>query len=303
MKHVFIINPISGKGHALEFIGEIENYFKINGGDYEIIKTERISHATEIAKEYCKKYQEVTIYSVGGDGTMKEILDGIQENAIMCVIPGGTGNDFYKSIDKRKSEIAQIVKDSIEGSIEYVDYGTLNGTSKFLNICSFGLDADINLYACNEAKKNTNIPNSMVYAYSALKVGLHPSTYHMKGIVDSREIEDEILLFAISNGKFYGGMFMPAPMADIQDGNLDVCYFKNKMTLLRIVHLILKYTKGKHLQEKECEFFNAKRIELSFDRTISYQIDGENGTLDHCVIEVHPKAMRLKVPKGRIINK
>ena len=100
MKHVFIINPISGKGHALEFIWEIENYFKINGGDYEIIKTERISHATEIAKEYCKKYQEVTIYSVGGDGTMKEILDGIQENAIMCVIPGGTGNDFYKSIYK-----------------------------------------------------------------------------------------------------------------------------------------------------------------------------------------------------------
>ena len=34
MKHVFIINPVSGKGHALEFIGEIENYFKINGGDY-----------------------------------------------------------------------------------------------------------------------------------------------------------------------------------------------------------------------------------------------------------------------------
>lgn len=300
MKHVFIVNPISGKGRALLFIEEIKKYFENNGGDYEIVKTEYVHHATELAKKYSET-EDVTIYSVGGDGTMKEVLDGISDKAIMCVIPGGTGNDFYKSIDKRKNEIYQIIKDSVEGEVKYVDYGTINSTSKFLNICSFGLDADINEYAAKEVKGKVNIPNSLVYAYAAFKVGLHPSTYKMECEIDGKKYENDILLLATANGRYYGGMFLPAPNAEIDDGEFKVCYFKNKIKFLRLIYLILKYVKGKHLKEKECVYLAGKKIKMKFDRLVNYQIDGESGSLKECLIEIHHKAMKLKIPKGNMV--
>lgn len=298
MRHVFIVNPISGKGYGLQFIPIIEKYFSDNGGQYEIIQTEYVHHATELANKYSES-DDVTLYAVGGDGTMKEVLDGINEKVILCIIPGGTGNDFYKSIDLKKKSAEQIIKENIEGEIIDADYGILNGKSRFLNICSFGLDADINEYSCEHVKKNTKIPNSLVYAYSAFKVGLHPASYHMNCRIDDKEVSDDVVMFACSNGKFYGGVFCPSPFAQINDGKLNVCYFRDKLKTLRLINLILKYTKGKHLSQPECFHTEATRIELSFDREINYQIDGERGRLQKCTIDICPKAIKLKIPKER----
>ncbi len=302
MKHIFIVNPTSGKGCALQFIPIIRDYFAKNGGDYEIIQTEYVHHATEIAQKYSQN-KNVTLYAVGGDGTMKEVLDGINEKAVLCIIPGGTGNDFYKSIDLRKIDPEQIIADNIEGEIIDVDYGVLNGESRFLNICSFGLDADINVYTGEYVKKETKIPNSLVYAYAAFKVGLHPASYHLTGQIDEQKISDDTVLFACSNGRYYGGIFCPAPFAELYDGKLNVCYFKDKMKTGRLINLILKYTKGKHLEQPECVHRKAVKMNLQFDREINYQIDGENGRLRECVIEIRPQALRLKMPKERRNNK
>ncbi len=298
MKHIFIVNPTSGKGHSLEFVPVIEDYFKKNGGDYQIIKTEYVRHATELANKYCQE-DDVVLYSVGGDGTMKEVLDGIDENVTLCVIPGGTGNDFYKSIDSRKLDKEQLIKDCIEGDVVKVDYGTLNGKSRFLNVCSFGLDADVNDYACNYVKVETNIPNSLVYAYSAFKVGLHPKPFNVEAEIDGKQFKQEVIMVACSNGKYYGGMFMPAPLAEINDGLLNLCFIKNIKKKLRLIKLILKYSKGKHTSEPESINKVAKTMKFKFDRAVNYQIDGENGKLQECTIEIHPQAMKLKMPKER----
>ncbi len=298
MKHIFIVNPTSGKGHSLEFVPIIEDYFKKNKGDYQIVMTEYVHHATELANEYSKQ-QDVVLYSVGGDGTMKEILDGIDEKVILCVIPAGTGNDFYKSIDLRKVDKKQLLADCIEGEVVKVDYGILNGKSKFLNVCSFGLDADVNDYACNYVKVQTKIPNSLVYAYSAIKVGLHPSPFYVEGQIDGIEFKKEIIVLACSNGRYYGGMFMPAPLAELNDGLLNLCLVGKIKRKTRLIKLLWEYSKGKHINEPECLIKEAKTMHFKFDREVNYQIDGENGRLQECYIEIKPQAMKIKMPIER----
>lgn len=301
MKHVFIVNPISGKGKAIKYIPIINQYFADNGGDFEIIVTERPKHAKEIAHRYTKE-DDVILYSVGGDGTSKEILDGLNEGVTLCVVPAGTGNDFYKSIDNRKLSLEEILKGLIEGEVINIDYGIFNGTSKFMNVSSFGIDADINIYACDYVKVKYNLPGSIVYAYSALKVGTKPKSFHTEMTVDGKKITREPVLIAICNGRAYGGCFIPSPQAKLDDGYFDICMFNGPITLPQFFRLIVKYLSGNHLAEKECEFFHGRNIDIKFNKEIALQVDGENTHLDSATIEMVPSGLSLKVPAGRQVR-
>ena len=300
MKHVFIVNPTAGKGNGVEYIPLIDSYFKENPGDYVIEITEREKHATEIASKYHAE-DDVTVYSVGGDGTAKEVLDGLNPGVTLCVVPGGTGNDFYKSVDRTKLPKREILKGLIEGEEIKIDYALMNGTGKFMNICSFGLDADINVYACDYVKKELNIPGNLVYAYSAFKVGLKPKVIQMEMELDGQKIERGIILAGLCNGGYYGGMFHPVTDYRLNDGYLDICVVNGPLKLLRLIHLIAKYSSGRHIGEPEIEIFRARHISLKFDREVYMQIDGENVPVREAEFEVIPQGLTVKVPRKRVV--
>ena len=129
MKHIFIVNPVSGAGRGKKIGENIERVAPEMGLDYEIHYTTRGHEATEIAKRY--KKEKNIIYSVGGDGTLLEVLNGIiGSKNMLAVVPAGSGNDYYRNI-----------KDREELSFP-VDVGKVNDLY-FLNCCSFGIDAEI----------------------------------------------------------------------------------------------------------------------------------------------------------------
>lgn len=296
MKHIFIVNPTSGKGKSLRFVPVIENYFKNSDEEYEIIYTEYPKHATEIAARYTEK-DNVILYGVGGDGTTKEILDGIDLSVRIGVIPGGTGNDFFKSIDTIKRTDEEIVRASIEGEDLDLDFGLLNGKNRFLNIASFGLDAAINVYANNVAKKKkTIIPDKFIYFYSIFKAGLNPERYRFKMTVNGKVYEEETILVAVSNGQFYGGMFNAFPDANLTDGMFDICYIR-PLSLTRLISLIGKYANGTHGKEKECSCFTGTDVYVEFEKEIPIQIDGENLSVKEARIEMNKGKLKYRAPK------
>ena len=103
MKHIFIVNPTAGKGKALNTVKQIEKICKERNIEYEIHYTKASKDATKIARKYfLKKY---IIFSVGGDGTLNEVVNGIIGSKNMLgVIPCGSGNDFYKTLEKIDDE-------------------------------------------------------------------------------------------------------------------------------------------------------------------------------------------------------
>ena len=301
MKHIFIVNPVSGKGKAVKFIPFINEYFMGNSDAYEIIVTEKPKDATSIAHRYTKE-DDVVLYSLGGDGTAKEILDGLNEGVTMCVVPGGTGNDFYKSVDGRRLSDNEILKGLIEGENILIDYGILNGTSRFMNIASFGVDADINVYACDVLKVKYNIPGKLVYAIAALMVGTKPQNIGMDITVDGLEFKRTAVLAAIANGKCYGGTFKPAPDGIFDDGYFDFCIVNGPIPLKRFFQLIVKYAKGAHVGEKEVEMIHAKHIKIKFDHPVNLQIDGENYRMSDADIKIVPHGLSIRVPRSREVK-
>jgi diacylglycerol kinase (ATP) len=147
MKHVFIINPISGKGKTLKVAENIEKVCQKENLDYEINYTNYPGEATKIAKKY--RLSKNIIYSVGGDGTLNEVLNGIVGTKnMLAVIPSGSGNDFYKTLSK------------IDDELPNIDIGKIND-KYFINIVSIGIDAEV---ANNVSlMKKKNIPTSQIY--------------------------------------------------------------------------------------------------------------------------------------------
>jgi YegS/Rv2252/BmrU family lipid kinase len=297
MKHVFILNPVSGKGKANRFTSLIKEYFAAHPDmEYELIMTEYHRHATAIAQKYTAK-DDVCLYACGGDGTANEVLEGLNPGVSIAIIPGGTGNDMYKSIDDRKLTDAQLLAETIEGENHMIDMGIANG-HKFMNIISFGIDADINVYACDYVKVELNIPDNLVYAYSALKVATHPQTIHMNMEVDGEKMERDVIMVAVSNGKWYGSIFKPSPNADLEDGKFDICMF-GKMKFPRLAYLLTKYTKGTHVKAKECETMTGQKIDINFDRVVNLQVDGENLKTEEVHIQIYPRSLSFRMPVNR----
>lgn len=292
MKHVFIVNPISGHQNALELIPSIERYFESNPHEYIIHLTQYPKHATEIASQYHNS-DDVTIYACGGDGTINEVFNGLAPSVPMAVIPVGTGNDFFSMLKIKETKLEDILKATIEGKEVLVDAGQCNDL-RFVEAMSMGFDADVAAYA-NTLSRQKWLPSSMVYWTSVIKNIVSRKTYHMTIDIDGKTINEKLLLIAIMNGRAYGGGFLPTPYSDIQDGYLDICVIENA-ALPKILNALPKYQKGTHLKLDIVRFYKAKNLKIQTNQDVHMQRDGEVSVARNLNISILEKGLKLRVP-------
>ena len=143
MRHVFIVNPVSGKADASgTLVPQIIDAAKKLGADYEILLTEYPGHAVELAAEQAEAGEEVRLYACGGDGTFNEVLRGVRgrANAAVGCIPCGSGNDFVRNFGGREPFLD--LERMMRGPAVNID---LIQTEKGIatTICSAGLDAQV----------------------------------------------------------------------------------------------------------------------------------------------------------------
>lgn len=252
MNHIFIINPKSGKKRGLYIGKTIKSFLENKDVNYKIFYTEEKNQATEITKMYGNPGN--IIYSVGVDGTLNEIVNGlITTDAELSIIPVGSGNDFYKSYK--------------EFSSDSLDVGLVNDRY-FINVASLGLDAEIADYA-NILKEN-KIPNKVVYTLSLIKKYF---------TFDSIEIEvnsfnKKRMLLAICNGSYYGGGFNIAPFAKLDDGLFDV-YEVDSLDKIKTLKLLLKLLKAEHSYDENVIYYRSNGLRVESNIPLICNVDGE----------------------------
>ena len=89
MRCCFIINPNSRSQRGRAIWEEVQKELEKSQIKYEIYLTERRKNATAIAAMLTADQEEKTLVVLGGDGTVNEVLNGIQnfENVILGYIP------------------------------------------------------------------------------------------------------------------------------------------------------------------------------------------------------------------------
>lgn len=292
MDHLFIVNPTAGKGKGLKYIEEIKEIFKSSSDEYIIEITKYQGHGTEIAKKYTEA-ADFKVYSVGGDGTLNEILNGMAgSSSSLGIIPAGTGNDFFRSISD--SSLTNILNRTINGTEQFFDLGKANN-SFFLNVSSVGLDAEV-AYNSRYYKKIPFSPALSAYVISLFTTVFKYKSSNIRINIDGNEFCKKTLFLAVANGKYYGGGMLLAPKSDIHDGYFDI-YHVDNLNIFKILLLFPKLIKGVHENLKEVTYFKGKNVKIVSDNELSFNVDGEVSKASIINFLIIPKGIKIIVPE------
>jgi diacylglycerol kinase family enzyme len=81
----------------------------------------------------------------------------------------------------------------------------------------------------------------------------------------------------VMNGRSAGGFKRIAPLAEVNDGMLDVMLFK-EMPILELAPLLFNVMTGQHHENKNVVFFQTRRLLVESEQQVGTDIDGEKGT-------------------------
>ncbi len=300
MKTELIINLTAGGGKPRPHLKAIFKFLEENGFIFKASYTSHHGDAIELAQKAADKGTDL-IVSIGGDGTVNEIVNGIMKSKndpSLGIIPLGWANDFIKSTDI-PSDIIEACKILVRGKIKKIDIGIINSQMYFANICGVGFDAEVAQLANQMKSKHPNlrILSAFVYVFSTVKKLLSPFSYHnVKIKFDGQEIHSKILFIAISNGKIYGGRFKITPEAILDDGLLELCVVA-EMGRFKYLSIIPKVFKGTHTNIKGVNFYRAKEVVIQSSEPVLAQVSGEviEGQ-NEFRITLLPKSLKLIVP-------
>lgn len=307
MRHVFIINPVSGKRNAGQhLLPDIKKAVADAGANAEYVETRHPGHATALAREFAQTGEAVRLYAVGGDGTLNEVLLGAYPfaNAQVGCIPCGSGNDFVRTFGGTAPFLG--IPAQMAGEAMAIDLVQVDGGGICAAITSTGLDAEV-AYNIPKYRRIPLLGGSMAYNISIVEKLLRPLGKQLSVTIDGEERRGKYLIAAVCNAQHYGGGYQAAPCAALDDGLLDVILVK-KISRLLIASIIGKYKKGAHLQngavvpalQKYMTFVRAKEVTIRPLGTEPFilNVDGECAPAPRLYAKVMPGAARFVVPRG-----
>jgi len=287
------LNPAAGRGRAAARCRDIEAIFAAAGVDLDPVLSDGVGDLEERVR---RQATGQPIVVAGGDGSVHEAVNGLLRagsTAPFGLIPVGTGNDFAKafgiSLDWRAAcrDLAARIGDGRPP--QRVDAGRMNGRY-FANGAGIGFDAKIN----NIARDIRWPLGDLVYLFAVLK-GLASGviTPNVEMRFDGTTRRGPVTLANISNGPWVGGLFHIAPDADTGDGLFDLV-IAAPVTRRRVLGLLPKVIRGRHLGEPEVSHRRIRDFELVADAPIPSHLDGEVQPLaTEFRIELLPGALRV----------
>ncbi len=103
MFHV-IINPASRSGRALALWKNAEHCFREAGISYKVYFSQYQGHIEKICRDLTSDGQDVKLVVFGGDGTVNEAINGIQDfdHVQLGYVPTGSSNDLARGLGLEK---------------------------------------------------------------------------------------------------------------------------------------------------------------------------------------------------------
>ena len=288
----FILNPTAGKGKGTKISPKIREILKKLSIPSDNLKiSEYPGHATELARAH--QITNSAIFSIGGDGSLNEIINGISNGDAVSlgVIPIGSGNDFARAIGNLKSNFSidnyLLSENSIKcdiGHIRVILDGKQILDKKFISSLGIGFDAMVafKIRSIKVLKGLALYLASVIaslFSYNAPKSTLEIPEHNIK-------LNDKFFLFAVGNTETAGGGFKLNPGAKINDGYLNLCFAKDisKWIVLKVLPSAIP---GTHINDRRVFTYKFKKLTYSTSEKIFLHIDGEAIELEAGEKQIH----------------
>ena len=304
-KYKIIGNPNAGHGKGARAIPVIERELARLGLDFDLVRTERVGHGMELARQAALDGYDVVV-AAGGDGTVNEVLNGLMEarraskkRPALGVICAGRGNDFAPAANIPEDILGgcQALKDDYR---RLIDIGRVAGGKfpqgrYFANNVGVGFDA---IGTIEVAK----LPEwGMVSFMIAIikTIFLYYKGPTVKLDYDGQSLTTSTLMLLTMNGKRMGNGFKMAPDSKIDDGLFDLVIAR-QVSRARIFSLIPHFMKSTQGSQPEIKTLRAAKVTITaVDGTLPAQSDGEIICVDgtRLDIELLPRQVEVVCPK------
>lgn len=310
MKALFIVNPSSQGGKTRKFGENLGRWLQSHWPDSRLRWTSHAGHGIELARQGVKEGYRALI-SVGGDGTLNEVVNGLgpmskAERPAIGMLARGTGGDFARGFHERYP----VPKDPGwlrgAGTVE-VDMGKITLQDKtgsavsryFVNIADVGLSGEVTRRVNATSKWLGPLHYLRATVAAALRYRA-PKVKILNLLGESGHIPEEmnLLIFIVANGRYFGGGMCIAPQARIDDGHFQIIAAP-KISYSSLLWQLRRVYQKKRFNHPKVRYGRASVVELAGQTgTLPIDVDGEYFEAQKVKFEIIPKALTMLVPQS-----
>mgnify|MGYP000557034754 FL=1 len=281
-----VVNPHSGNSNFKKSWEKITYILKLKNINFSYSFTEYRKHEVILVDKAIEQGYR-NIISVGGDGTLHHVVNGIMKQRYiktskikLGVIPLGTGNDWIRTYN---------IPNSIEKSINVIlknttvlqDIGCLtllNGKKEYFNnLAGTGYDGYV-VKNLNYLKKM----GSLAFLVSGLYSLFSYKKTKYKIIINNKTINEQCLMILFGICKYSGGGLRVTKDPNPKDGLLDITIVKN-ISFLDLLFNIPKLYNGDIIHHRKVTNYKTRELKILDNYNSTIEADGEiigNGSLN-----------------------
>ena len=298
-----VVNPASAGGRTMRRWPGSAGLLRALGVDFEVHFTTAPGDATEAVRAALRRGMR-RIISVGGDGTLNEVVNGffgeqgerLGEAAALGVIPSGSGGDFRRTahIPTAPAHSARLLAD---GAVRRVDAGRIDFDSGppryFINIADCGLGGEVVARVNRSRHKGGGLRGSAVFFWESIAALLSFPGGAVHVEIDGETVDLEVESVVVANGRYFGGGMRVAPDAELDDGLFDVVVVA-AMSRARSITSMPSLYRGSHVRRPGVEVHRGRVVRIEHrDRPLLFDVEGEQVGTTPATITCLPGAIAL----------
>jgi diacylglycerol kinase (ATP) len=265
---VIIGNPKAGRAGREDSLKRYAEILRSGGLDVEVWPTERPQHATELATLAGSRL----VIAAGGDGTVNEVVNGLETDATLGILPLGTANVMARELGlPLKPEAA--CERILAGKERRIDVGVATDHEgrdrRFTCMAGIGFDAHVVNEVTPGLKRYLKI---LAFPLAALKVYLDGDLPPLHIVHGEETYKTQFAI--VANGQYYGGEFRVAEDAALATGRLEVVLVDRVGRLLR-ADILTRILVKKPLDHSMRSFAAKELRATSPGAQVPVQLDGE----------------------------
>ena len=262
----------------------------------ELVLTSVRGEATARAREASGRVD--ALYVFGGDGTYNEVLNGIDAETPLGLIPGGGTSVLPRALGLPRQAVAAARRIAGEARPRRIGVGRVNGR-RFGFACGIGLDAEI-VRAVDELGRSADgrRPGNLAFAWTGLRT-LSRHRFRLEPELEVKGLGRAASFVLVSNAPAYtyAGPIALHPARASFEGGLDLV----APTRLRRRDvpgaIVLALGRRDPARAQELLYaHDADRLEVVCDRPLPLQADGEDlGDVEQALFEAERDAVTVLV--------
>ena len=290
MKAFVLINPYSGKQVVCDYKTAIEEKLREN---FEKVETIIIENAEELQKAMGRVFEEKAeaVFSVGGDGTVNQIIEKIanrNSSIKLGIFPGGTVNDLARTLEISPNMDEAIANFTIDKT-QCIDIGKINDRYFTMRV-SIGTVSEALMNVSTEDK---NKWGPMAYVFDSVKSFKEEKLYPL-----TIETEEDRFSGIVSNvvvalkTSIHGIQFSNE---EESNGKMSI-FILGENTTADKLSLVGKAVLGEVEEHEKVKVIKGCKGRISSDERLSTDVDGDEGPALPIELEVLQEKIQVYIP-------